>query len=190
MFTPPTPSLRPGGVVRYPGDGPAEFEAELVDCPGWNVVARIDTSTTPPTLVGVGVQPQAISAGPRREGVDLSPEFLTSAVLRSVRLRDVINGANTVLKLFKPGPLPQPGRQRPGSDRYYAAWAAQYVALAGSRRPIADLADKTGKTRDQVRDLIHLCRVKGMLTKGRPGSPGGELTELAREVLGVEDGDQ
>ena len=77
----------------------------------------------------------------------------------------------------------QPGRpRRPAS--YWAVWAKRYVdACVESDKPIQHLAERFGHGDDQVRDIIHQCRVRKFLTKVGRGRSGGRLTDLAVETL-------
>jgi hypothetical protein len=95
----------------------------------------------------------------------------------------------------------QIARRRPGRggrpDSYYLIWAQAYVErlAAGSRRPIKDLAERPPRaikgyvsTGDRVseatvRDIIHECRERGLLTPAPKGRPGGELTAKAMRML-------
>lgn len=84
--------------------------------------------------------------------------------------------------------------RRPGpaghGDAYYAAFAAEYVALieAGEARPIAVMAATRGQgwTPKLVRETVSRCRPRGhgMLTDPpRRGVAGGELTPKALQIL-------
>lgn len=79
----------------------------------------------------------------------------------------------------------RPGRAGHG-DRHFAQWAGHYVdAIArGSRRPVADLAAQHRVPRSWVRDTIHECRRRDMLTDPPgQGQAGGELTGKAQDIL-------
>lgn len=72
-------------------------------------------------------------------------------------------------------------------DRFYAQIAAAYLARleAGSRHPVADVAQRRKLSAPQVRDAIHTARERGLLTAtSKQGRPGGALTALARTLLG------
>ena len=74
--------------------------------------------------------------------------------------------------------------RRGRDDVYYARWAAAYVdALARSPRPAADLAARHSLSASQIRNLMHACRRRGLLTASPPGRPGGELTPRAVQLL-------
>lgn len=67
---------------------------------------------------------------------------------------------------------------------YYARWAAAYAdALARSPQPVADLAARHNLSPSQIRNLMHACRRRGMLTASPPGRAGGELTQRAVQLL-------
>ena len=75
------------------------------------------------------------------------------------------------------------GRRGP-PDRYYAEWAAAYTeALARSAHPVDDPAAQYHLSPSQVRNIIHACRKRGMLTVSPPGRAGGGLTLRARLLL-------
>ncbi len=86
-----------------------------------------------------------------------------------------------------------PGTGRRGrDDLYYARIAGLYVArlAAGSRRPVADLADEWGAMRgrrdtagSRISQAVHEARRRGLLTESPPGRAGGELTEKAKTIL-------
>lgn len=88
----------------------------------------------------------------------------------------------------------RPGRKGRG-DRYYATVAAAYVdALRQrSRQPVVDaartLTEATGGTykASYVRDLLHVARTRGLLTRPPKGRAGGELTEKGRTALREEE---
>jgi hypothetical protein len=82
------------------------------------------------------------------------------------------------------GRLPDPTKRGARDDTYYATWAAHYVRLAGvSSAPVAELAEKFGVTRDRVRNVLHLARQRGLLTRGTHGRAGGELTPKGDDAL-------
>jgi hypothetical protein len=80
-------------------------------------------------------------------------------------------------------------RTRPGrrghDDAYYLPIAARYVELIeqGVRKPVDQIADERGDRPTQVRDLVHQCRTRGLLTRGTRGRPSGTLTEKALRLL-------
>jgi hypothetical protein len=85
--------------------------------------------------------------------------------------------------------------RRPGrkgrDDSFYAAVSAAYVdALRrGSRQPVVDAARTLGEAGGgvykpaYVRDLLHVARGRGLLTRPPRGRAGGELTGKAIEAL-------
>jgi hypothetical protein len=79
----------------------------------------------------------------------------------------------------------QRGRRRP--DYFYAAIAERYVAAhtAGSRRPVADVADDLPAAYKApfVRDALVKARDLKLLEETGRRRAGGELTALGREVL-------
>ena len=85
--------------------------------------------------------------------------------------------------------------RRPGSkgrdDLYYAVVASAYVhALEqGSAKPVVTAAQALSKhyrgtyEPAYVRDLLHVARQRGLLTRPPRGRAGGQLTEKAHAVL-------
>ena len=113
---------------------------------------------------------------------------LTTKVLRGLPMRVLRTIAIECVEKYGFGPLSDAERQavehRPGrtgkGDGFYAMWAARYVAKAGSRAPIAELAREHGLRREQVRDVIQQARERELLTAGRHGL----LTAKAEIILG------
>lgn len=81
----------------------------------------------------------------------------------------------------------QPGR-RGRDDLEYAYLAAAYVAKvgAGSKRPVAELAEEMGHAPKQVRSALYEARERGLLKGAQRGVAAGELTEKARRLLGAD----
>ncbi len=79
----------------------------------------------------------------------------------------------------------RPGRQ-PGPDLPLAQFAKEYVVAleSGSRRPVVNVAARHRMRPQQVRDLIHRARTRGLLTPSSRGASGGGLTERAMTLLG------
>jgi hypothetical protein len=82
---------------------------------------------------------------------------------------------------------PNPGR-KPRTDAHFAAWANRISLRTSdpvtSRRPIAAVADDTGMTREQIRDIAHEARSRGFLTRPPAGARGGGvLTQKGRDLL-------
>ncbi|HZA79663.1 MAG TPA: hypothetical protein VE623_25070 [Acidimicrobiales bacterium] len=63
--------------------------------------------------------------------------------------------------------------------------AAAYVAAfeAGSNRPVVDVADAFHVSAKTISNKIFKARDRGLLTAPPPGRPGGELTDLAKQLL-------
>jgi hypothetical protein len=143
----------------------------------WGVTALVEHKSGPPQLVGLNVH--------RANG----ESALTTEVLRAVPFAHLMAAANTFLTGGNPTFIVVPSGGRGYDEHDYAQWALRYVRFvnAGSRRPVADLAEDAGMKPSVVRDLIHTCREKGMLPKSRPGLAGGPLTEKARRLLGMEE---
>jgi hypothetical protein len=94
------------------------------------------------------------------------------------------------------GDVEHPRRGRPGpeptSDLFYARLAAEYVRLVkgkGSRRPVRELYEwlrvqHLHYNESSVTGLLDKARNRGLLTRPpKRGTPGGDLTPYARELL-------
>jgi hypothetical protein len=85
--------------------------------------------------------------------------------------------------------------RRPGSkgrdDRFYATVAALYIEAIerGSNKPVVEAAQTLSKRRSgayepaYVRDLLHVARQRGLLTRPPRGRAGGQLTDKGRTAL-------
>ena len=87
---------------------------------------------------------------------------------------------------------PNPGR-RPRDDIRFAAWARRISDRTTDpttrHRPIAAVAEDTGLSRDQVRDIAHEARSRRLLSAPPSGARGGGLlTDKARALLATEEG--
>jgi hypothetical protein len=84
----------------------------------------------------------------------------------------------------------QPGRKG-RDDRFYAAVAAAYTAALedGSRQPVVAAAKTLSSAWEgtynatYVRDLLHVARQRGLLTRPPKGRAGGHLTDKGRALL-------
>lgn len=81
----------------------------------------------------------------------------------------------------------RPGRRRRYTKVDYARLAQHYVELCDTGEPTRLLAEELHLSRSRVRDLLSLARRHGVLTTNGRGSYGGELTDEARKLLGLED---
>ena len=123
------------------------------------------------------------------------PPGLTTAILRAVRIGELYQGVLAELQHPRFAPhwdvspeseferAPRPGRRgRP--DRFYAEWAARYVALVNHPKPVARLAAQYHYSASQIRHFLNQARHRGFLTDpDEKGRAGGELTDEARELL-------
>ena len=85
-------------------------------------------------------------------------------------------------------PTTSPGRRRgrPGhSDEYLARVASVYVKHASKREAMRCTGDELDKGTEQARELVKLARRRGLLTPGIRGRAGGQLTQHARQLLGL-----
>jgi hypothetical protein len=134
-------------------------------------------------------------------------DHIGSRVLRRLGFGSVQKAATTVL-LHHPEvtrylgeswtrPVSQPGKAG-RKDAFYAEWARRYVEARHEdpHRPIAWLlarANEDGEplTVGKVRARLGAARERGLLTEAPLGQAGGELTDKARRLLGMdqEEGD-
>jgi hypothetical protein len=150
---------------------------------GWRAVAEI-------TATDAGLQIDRLTIEPW--GDVAPPGGITTRMLRQVRTGAIIascRAAARAIGAIVPDAAPdlsvseRVGR-RGRDDRFYARWAAEYAdALTRSPNPVAEMAARHHLSASQVRNLVHACRKKDMLTAAPPGRAGGELTARAIELL-------
>jgi len=159
-----------------------EIVCELDGYPDWRVLPEVVATDAGLLVRRLVVEPV---------GENLPQGGMTTRMLRQVRTGDLIAALRAAARQYERylGAAPdlavgtRVGR-RGRDDRYYAEWAAAYVdALARSARPVEDLARRHNLSPSQVRNLMHACRRRGMLTASPPGRAGGELTPRATQLL-------
>jgi hypothetical protein len=183
--------LNVAGAIPDPAD-PEQFS-------GYWMRAEVDDSAEPARIVELAVTERTLDEAPPGSltnrflaaggDPDVVPAGVTARLLRSVPIGAVHDAVNTHLagRGEVKGRLPDPTKRSARDDAFYANWAAHYVRLAGvSSAPVAELAEKFSVTRDRVRNVLHLARQRGLLTKGTHGRAGGELTDKALDALGEE----
>jgi hypothetical protein len=156
---------------------------EIEGFPGWRVVAEVATTDA-------GLQIDQLTVEPWGDVVP--PGGITTRMLRQVRTGAIIASARAAARAIgaiMPDAAPdlsvseRVGR-RGRDDRFYARWAAEYAdALTRSPNPVAEMAGRHHLSPSQVRNLVHACRNKKMLTAAPSGRAGGELTARAIELL-------
>lgn len=134
----------------------------------------------------------------------LPPGGIPATVLRRIRLTDIFDEVRRQFETIADVPeewrelhravwldralktVPRyPGR-RGRDDAFYASVAAAYVTELdrGSRRPVADVAERLGWPPGTVTQIIHEARRRrGLLTASPEGRAGGQLTAKARKLL-------
>jgi hypothetical protein len=158
-----------------------EIVCELDDYPGWRILPEVAVTDRGLLLRRLVIEP---ANGMPEQGI-------TTRMLRQLRTGDLIAALRAAARqsgqIFGDAPdLSVPTRVgRRGRDEvYYARWAAAYVeALARSARPVDDLASRHNLSASQIRNLMHACRRRGMLTASPPGRAGGDLTPRAIALL-------
>jgi hypothetical protein len=165
---------------------------------GYWLVAEVDDSADPPRILSLLVSERLPTAPPSSvtksflsaADPDVKPAGVTARLLRSVQIGAIHEAVNVHLagRDEVPGRLADPTKRTRRDDAYYAAWAAHYVQMtAASPAPVVELAEKFGVTRDRVRNVLHLARQRGLLTRGTRGRAGGQLTDKALDALGREE---
>ena len=150
---------------------------------GWQAVAVISATDAGLQIDRLTIEPWGDAA---------PPGGITTRMLRQIRTGAIIASYRSAARAFSfvlPDTAPdlsvseRVGR-RGRDDRFYARWAAEYAdALTRSGNPVAELAGRHHLSPSQVRNLVHACRKKDMLTAAPPGRAGGELTARAIELL-------
>lgn len=166
----------------YDGNRFDEIVCELDDYPGWLVRPEVVATEAGLLLRRLCIEPS----------IDQAPTVgITTRMLRQLRTGDLIASLRAAARQSGQylGVAPdisvstRVGR-RGRDDRYYAKWAAAYVdALTRSGRPIEDLRRRHSLSASQVRNLVHACRKRGLLTSSPSGRAGGDLTDSARALL-------
>jgi hypothetical protein len=154
---------------------------ELDAYPGWRILPEVDVTEAGLLLRRLVIEP----SGP------VPPAGITTRMLRQLRTGDLIAALRAAsrqsARYFGESPdlsvNTRVGR-RGRDDLYYARWAAAYTdALTRSARPVADLATRHNLSASQIRNLMHACRRRRLLTASPPGRPGGQLTPRAISLL-------
>ncbi len=155
---------------------------ELDGYPGWRVLPEVDVTDAGLRLRRLVIEP----AGPVTPDAGITTRMLrqirTGLLIASLRAasRQAMRYGGRAPDLSVATRVGRRGRD----ESYYARWAAEYVgALTRSGNPAADLAARHNLSASQVRNLVHACRKRGMLTAAPPGRAGGELTARAIELL-------
>jgi hypothetical protein len=158
-----------------------EIVCELDGYPGWRILPEVAVTDRGLLLRRLVIEP---ANGMPESGI-------TTRMLRQLRTGELIASLRTAARLSEQlfGQAPdltvttRVGR-RGRDDQYYARWAAAYVeALGRSPRPVEDLAARHNLSASQIRNLMHACRRRGMLTASPRGRAGGELTERTIALL-------
>jgi hypothetical protein len=183
-----TPETEGSGLdfaaARYEKDAKRMHVTRVIEgFRGWQAVAEIIA-----TDAGLQIDRLTIESW----GDTAPPGGITTRMLRQIRTGAIIasyRSAARALSFVLPDTAPdlsvseRVGR-RGRDDRFYARWAAEYAdAFTRSGHPVAELATRHHLSPSQVRNLVHACRKKEMLTPAPPGRAGGELTARAIELL-------
>jgi hypothetical protein len=186
MVTPKTEGSRPHlWLVNWSYDNDErrfdEIVCELDGYPGWRILPEVEVTDAGLLLRRLVIEPANGMPGPG----------ITTRMLRALRTGDLIAALRAAAwqneQIFGGAPdlsvTTRVGR-RGRDDLYYARWAAEYAdALTRSGNPVAELAARHHLSASQVRNLMHACRKRKMLTPAPPGRAGGKLTARAIELL-------
>jgi len=176
---------------------------------GWRVCGQYLLKDGRLVLIRVWLQPNsaqfmqaltAPNAPPLPELPTDCVDGVTKALLEEVRLGDLLEGlqSHALLKATSSSARerralysemvasPNPGRNG-RDDLYYAEWARLIHQATMSKKtthaPISAVADQTGITRDQVRDLGTKAKARGLYMPRGRGLGGGFLTDHGQTVL-------
>ena len=168
------------------------FWLEVDFAPGWRAAYFLVPYGGQPVVAEVRIFPA--DEYPGRDAGAWRAQFLGVRAAPGVKLGAERKHAVALLKLLAPtwpdgargfyaapeGAASKRGQTRGRPDRFYAGLARDYVTRCsrGSRRPVADVAKRHKLAVSIVRDAIHEARARGLLSKGRQGAPGGQLTPL------------
>jgi hypothetical protein len=185
MVTPQSEGSGPGFVAAsYDKDAKRmRLVCDIEGHRGWQCEAMISATDA-------GLQIDQLTIEPWGDAVPVGG--ITTRMLRQIRTGAIIASYRAAARAWSfvlPDTAPdlsvseRVGR-RGRDDRFYARWAAEYAdALTRSPNPVAEMAGRHHLSASQVRNLVHACRNKEMLTAAPPGRAGGELTARAIELL-------
>jgi hypothetical protein len=151
--------------------------------PGWQLLPDVEVTPDGFRLRKLVIEPSG----------DVTPASgITTRMLREIRtgaLLALVRKMAGHMAPYLPADAPdlsvshRVGR-RGKDDKFYARWAAEYAAACTrSGHPVAEMAARHHLSASQVRNLVHACRNRKMLTASPPGRAGGELTARAIELL-------
>jgi len=167
----------------------------------WSVAFRIILQGTQPVIGEVRIFPTESDKVPpggitarliKATKIESAEQVIGKLANRFQRMREknyaYTGNVQTVLSVNSPteGPsVPRKRRRRGKSDASYAALARQYVQLrnGGERHPVTAIAKKRRIERSKIRDMIHEARKRGLLSFDQAGRSGGQLTQLAINLL-------
>lgn len=176
----------------------ASVEEDLEDEGGerWRAEARLASAGQRLVIAELRISP----ADPQKPLL----RGLEARLLRRVPIRDFLLYAQALMSgAAEPGPAtqlfrgilqrvifpgfatrPRPRRRVGRDDRFFAELAAAYIAHARrSRSPVKDLAKLRRETPARIRDQLHEARVRGLLSEGDRGRPGGMLLPYGLALL-------
>lgn len=161
-----------------------ETTCEVEGFPEWRIVCEV-------SAVDQGLLIKRLAIKPHAD--DVPDGGVTTKLLRQLRTNDLVTSLRAAARQcegylgFTPDlrANTRVGKRRRDTDVQYAEWAQAYVdALIKSTTPIVTLSHQSGLSVSRVRNLIHSCRQRGMLTSPEEsGRAGGKLTEKAIKVL-------
>ncbi|MGE5763267.1 MAG: hypothetical protein ACM3ZF_05145 [Mycobacterium leprae] len=158
-----------------------EIVCEVEGYPGWRIIPEVVATDRGLALKRLTIEPKG----------DLPEGGITTQLLRQLRtgaliasLRAAANQLDRYVGIRPDLAVSTRVGRRGRDDRYYAGWAAAYVeALTRSPNPIHELSHRHHLSDSALRNLMHACRRRGLLTPSPRGRAGGELTPKARRLL-------
>jgi hypothetical protein len=158
-----------------------EIVCEVEGYPDWQIIPEVVASDRGLALQRLTIEPKG----------DLPEGGITTQLLRQLRtgaliasLRAASNRLDRYVGMRPDLAVSTRVGRRGRDDRHYAKWAAAYVkALTRSPNPIHELSHRHQLSPSALRNLMHACRRRGLLTPSPPGRAGGELTPKARRLL-------
>ena len=161
--------LRVFPADEFPGQEAGQWGAEYLGVRAWERV---------PEDLRTGITARLLRRVPLGAHLKHGREMIATLGKR-VGWRDLVDRGLYAERMEK---RPRPDR-RP--DVFYAQIASEYTTRveAGSRRPVADVAGRRRLPVGVIRDAVHEARMRGFLTPGAVGKPGGALTSKATRLL-------
>lgn len=170
-------------MVATPG-----IRVELDAAPGWTASFTYEVQGGVPVVASLMIHP----SGELPAGGLTAPKARASFTAATRVLRDGLKEEPDESLLLERGlderarSVPRRAGPKDRGDRFYADIAAGYVSAMtrDPRRPVLLLAEEIHLSPQRARTLVAEARRRLLLSAGRPGVAGGELTEKGRALRG------